>query len=81
MVKDDDSIGPYEVRDIPRAAQFIDDFTTVAKGKNLIWTFSEFDITDVRKILKEHKEKTGEGISFTAFLITWNPNLNIRNTR
>jgi len=60
----------FEIRKISRAAQTIDDYTSYAKKKNLIWAFAEFDITDVRKRIQEYKEATGETLSFTAFIIS-----------
>ena len=50
-------------------AKVIHDYTTEAKKKNTINAFGAADITMPRRILREHKEKTGESISFTAFLI------------
>lgn len=57
------------VKPISRAHQLIDDYTTEAKKKNLIWATTECDITVIRNILRTYQEKTGEKISFTAFLI------------
>jgi len=58
----------YIEKNISRKQQLIDDYTTEAKSKNLIWAFTEMDITEAQKKLRDHKEK-GENISFTAFLI------------
>lgn len=57
------------IRKISKQLQLIDDYTTEAKKKNLIYATTECDITVVRKILKEYRERTGEKISFTSFLI------------
>ena len=59
----------YTVKKLSPMAKVIDDYTTEARSKNTIWAFGAGDITMPRKILREHKEKTGESISFTAFLI------------
>ncbi|MHA1766718.1 MAG: 2-oxo acid dehydrogenase subunit E2 [Promethearchaeota archaeon] len=59
----------YTVKKISPMAKVIDDYTSEAKSKNTIWAYGAADITKARKKLKEHKEKTGESISFTAFLI------------
>ncbi|MHA1720350.1 MAG: 2-oxo acid dehydrogenase subunit E2 [Promethearchaeota archaeon] len=61
--------GSYTERKISRMHQVIDDYTTESKSKNLIWAFTEADITEAQKKLRTHKERTGERISFTAFLI------------
>lgn len=60
--------GSYIEKKISRKQQLIDDYTTEAKSKNLIWAFTSMDITQAQKKLRAHKEK-GESISFTAFLI------------
>ena len=60
--------GSYIEKNISKKQQLIDDYTTEAKSKNLIWAFTEMDITEAQKKLRAHKEK-GENISLTAFLI------------
>ena len=59
----------YQRKKISPMAKVIDDYTTEAKKVNTINAFGAADITIARKKLREHKEKTGESISFTAFLI------------
>jgi len=61
--------GKYTVKKLSPMAKVIDDYTTEARRKNTIWAFGAADITEARKKIREHKEKTGESISFTAFLI------------
>lgn len=68
-VKIDDPRG-YSVKKISNMARLIDEFTTLSKKKNLIWSFTECDITEARRKIKEYYDKTGEKISFTAFIIT-----------
>ena len=68
-MKIDDPRG-YSVRKISKMARLIDEFTSLAKKKNLIWSFTECDITEARWKIKEHYDNTGEKISFTAFIIT-----------
>ncbi|QEE15659.1 2-oxo acid dehydrogenase subunit E2 [Promethearchaeum syntrophicum] len=55
-------------KNISRNQRLIDDYTTEAKSKNLIWAFTEMDITEAQKKLRAYKEN-GVKISFTAFLI------------
>jgi pyruvate/2-oxoglutarate dehydrogenase complex dihydrolipoamide acyltransferase (E2) component len=43
---------------------------SVTKQKNVIHSLSEVDITEPRKLIKEHFKKTGEKISFTAYIVT-----------
>ena len=59
-----------KIQKISKTLQLIDDYTTEAKSKNLIWATTECDITVIRNIMRAHKERTGESISFTSFLIT-----------
>lgn len=68
-IKIDDPRG-YKVQKISRMARLIDEYTSLSKRKNLIWSFTECDITEAKRKIKAHYEKTGEKISFTAFLIT-----------
>jgi pyruvate/2-oxoglutarate dehydrogenase complex dihydrolipoamide acyltransferase (E2) component len=42
---------------------------TVTKEKNAIHGFTEVDITIPRRLIKEHFEKTGEKLSFTAYIV------------
>jgi pyruvate/2-oxoglutarate dehydrogenase complex dihydrolipoamide acyltransferase (E2) component len=43
---------------------------SVTKEKNAIHSISEVDISEPRRLIKEHFEKTGEKLSFTAYLVT-----------
>jgi pyruvate/2-oxoglutarate dehydrogenase complex dihydrolipoamide acyltransferase (E2) component len=43
---------------------------TVTKEKNAIHSLTEVDITEPRKLIKEHFEKTGEKLSLTAYIVT-----------
>lgn len=42
---------------------------SVTKDKNAIHSFTEVDITEPRALIKKHFEKTGEKLSFTAYII------------
>lgn len=42
---------------------------TVSKEKNSIHFFSEVDITEPRKLIREYFEKTGEKLSLTAYVV------------
>ena len=59
----------YTVKKLSPMAKVIDDYTTEARSKNTIWAYGAADITLPRRKFREHKKKTGESISFTAFLI------------
>jgi len=43
---------------------------SVTKEKNAIHSFTEVDITEPRRLIKEHFEKTGEKLSLTAYIVT-----------
>ena len=43
---------------------------TVSKEKNTIHSFTEVDITEPRRLIKDHFEKTGEKLSLTAYIVT-----------
>ncbi|WP_371806038.1 2-oxo acid dehydrogenase subunit E2 [Candidatus Lokiarchaeum ossiferum] len=60
----------YKIQKISKMARLIDEYTTLSKQKNLIWSTTECDITEARQKIKAYKDRTGESISFTAFLIT-----------
>ena len=58
------TITPY-----PRSRAFVVDAARVASGKHMIHGLVEFDVTEPRKLLREHKARTGESLSFTAFIL------------
>lgn len=39
---------------------------SVTRKRNAIHSFTEVDITEVRKLIRDHQEKTGEKLSLTA---------------
>lgn len=43
---------------------------TVTKEKNTIHCITEVDITEPRRLIKEHYNKTGEKLSMTAYIVT-----------
>ncbi len=42
---------------------------SIAKERNTIHSITEIDITEPRRIISEHKEQTGETLSFTAYIV------------
>ena len=61
----------YETKTFSKMAQLIDEFVTIGRKKhNLIWAFTNVDVTEVMRKIREHKEKTGKTISFTGFIIS-----------
>ncbi|HEX9000714.1 MAG TPA: 2-oxo acid dehydrogenase subunit E2, partial [Blastocatellia bacterium] len=59
----------YEIVPFPRLRQFIVDSGRVAHRKHNIRCLVEVDVTQARQYIRKHKEKTGEPLSFTAFVI------------
>jgi len=43
---------------------------SVTKQKSAVHSFAEIDITEPRRLIKEHFEKTGEKLSFTAYIVS-----------
>lgn len=42
---------------------------SVTREKNAIHSFTEVDITEPRRLIREHFERTGEKLSFTAYIV------------
>ena len=42
---------------------------SVTKQKNVFHSFTEIDITEPRRLLRAHYERTGEKLSFTAYIV------------
>lgn len=42
---------------------------SVSREKNVIHSFTEVDISEPRRLIKEHFEKTGEKLSLTAYIV------------
>lgn len=59
----------HQIVPFPRSRTFVVDAAHVAKGKHMIHGLVEFDVTRPRALLREHKEQTGESLSFTAFVL------------
>jgi pyruvate/2-oxoglutarate dehydrogenase complex dihydrolipoamide acyltransferase (E2) component len=59
----------HTTKPYPLSRQIIVDSTRLGKEKRSIYGLTEFDVTEARRILHQHEEKTGEAISFTAFIL------------
>lgn len=53
----------------PRSRAFVVDAAHVAGNKHMIHGLVEFDVTKARAMLREHKGRSGESLSFTAFVL------------
>ena len=54
---------------IPRARRFSLDAGYLGRRAHIIHGLLEIDVTKARILIREHQEKNGERLSFTAFII------------
>lgn len=59
----------YQSIPFPKIRRLMVDGGRMARQKHLIHGLVEMDVTDVRRLIREHKEKTGEALSFTGFIM------------
>ena len=60
----------YEVVPYPKLRRVLEIMYPSVKRKPMIHGLLEVDVTRARAHLRDHKAKTGESLSFTAFIIT-----------
>ena len=60
----------YTVTPFPILRRFSIDNGAVARSKSIVHGLVEVDVTRARRLLREHQARTGESLSFTAFIIT-----------
>ena len=53
----------------PRSRRLVIDAMHAGHRKHMIHGLVEFDVTRARALLREHKARTGESLSFTAFIL------------
>lgn len=59
----------YKIVPFPKIRRLMVDGGRLARQKHLIHGLVEMDVTDARRLIREYKAKTGETISFTAFIM------------
>ena len=59
----------YEIEPIPPMRRFALDAGYLGRRRHIVHGLIEVDITDARELIREHEKKTGEKLSFTAFVI------------
>lgn len=59
----------YEIRPFPLVRRLVVDSSRIGKRKHSIIALLELDVTEPRQIIDNYKEKNGESLSFTAFII------------
>ncbi|MEO8611051.1 MAG: 2-oxo acid dehydrogenase subunit E2 [Chloroflexota bacterium] len=60
----------YKIEPFSSNRQMVAVSSTVAREKNTIHLITEVDITAPRKLITEHRERTGERVSLTAYIVT-----------
>lgn len=65
-----DDIGTYEERKFPRFRNPTLDMLELGKKKHHIPLMLEVDVTEAREAIRAFKARTGEGLSFTGWVIT-----------
>jgi pyruvate/2-oxoglutarate dehydrogenase complex dihydrolipoamide acyltransferase (E2) component len=60
----------FELIPLPKTRHAIRDMLRVGNQKHMIHGMSEMDVSLARSMINEHKERTGETLSFTAFIVT-----------
>lgn len=59
----------YHMEPIPRMRRFSLDAGYLGRRRHIVHGLIEVDVTQARNRLRAHKERTGESLSFTAFII------------
>jgi pyruvate/2-oxoglutarate dehydrogenase complex dihydrolipoamide acyltransferase (E2) component len=60
----------YTVVPFPKMRRFSLDAGRLGRQKHVVHGLLEMDVTEARQAIREHKARTGESLSFTAFVIT-----------
>jgi pyruvate/2-oxoglutarate dehydrogenase complex dihydrolipoamide acyltransferase (E2) component len=60
----------YQVIPFPKIRRLMVDGGRMARQKHLIHGLVEMDVTETRQLIRDHKARTGESLSFTAFIIS-----------
>ena len=61
--------GTYQVVPFPKIRRLMADGGRLGREKHLVHGLVEMDVTDARRAIHEQRARTGEGLSFTAFVI------------
>lgn len=59
----------YQIIPFPKIRRLMVDGGRLARQKHLIHGLVEMDVTEARRLIRDHKAETGEALSFTAFLM------------
>lgn len=59
----------YQIKPYPRSRRVISNYVQTAQRKHVIHALLEIDVTEARCLIHAHKERTGEVLSLTAYVI------------
>ncbi len=59
----------FEIRPFDLYRRMVAASAAVGRERNTIHVFTEVDITTPRRLIREHRERTGEQLSFTAYVV------------
>lgn len=62
-------IGGYQIIPFPRIRRLMVDGGRLGRQKHLVHGLVEMDVTHARRLIREHKARAGESLSFTAFVM------------
>ena len=60
----------YHIEPISKMRRFALDAGYLGRRRHIVHALIEVDVTEARRMIRTHKESTGETLSFTAFIIT-----------
>jgi pyruvate/2-oxoglutarate dehydrogenase complex dihydrolipoamide acyltransferase (E2) component len=60
--------GPYRVVELPRERRAMPGFNDLNAGKHSMYGLLEVDVTVAKEVMEAHRARTGESLSFTAYL-------------
>lgn len=63
------SLGPHRLLPFPRARNLVVDACRYGRSKNVVHGLFEIDVTEARRRIRSRERRTGEALSFTAFLV------------
>lgn len=64
-----EQIGAYQVLPFPKIRRLMEDGGRLGRQKHLVHGLYEMDITETRRLIHQHRAKTGAGLSFFAFVL------------
>jgi len=59
----------YQTVPFPKIRRLMVDGGRLGRQKHLVHGLVEMDVTDARRLIRDHKARTGESLSFTAFIM------------